>query len=88
MSAKDFADYRLKVERHLRDYGDSLVIQKLHHNLPMTEGEFAELERIFTCELGSADDYEKAYGNTPFGLLVRKLVKLDHDAAMEALPTS
>lgn len=81
---EDFADYRLKVERYLRDYGDSLVIQKLRRNLPMTEAEFAELERIFTCELGSADDYERAYGDTPFGLLVRKLVKLDHDAAMDA----
>ncbi len=81
---EDFADYRLKVERYLRDYGDSPVIQKLHRNLPMTEAEFEELERVFTCELGSADDYERAYGDTPFGLLVRRLVKLDHDAAMDA----
>ena len=50
----------------------------------MTEYEFQELERIFTQELGSASDYERAYGETPFGLLVRKLVKLDHDAAFEA----
>lgn len=84
VTGDDFADYRLKVERYLRDYGDSLVIQKLHRNLPMTEYEFAELERIFTKELGSAGDYERAFGDTPFGLLVRKLVKLDHDAAMEA----
>lgn len=81
---EDFTDYRLKVERYMRDYGDSLVIQKLHRNLPMTEFEFAELERIFTHELGNVDDYERAYGDKPFGLLVRKLVKLDHDAAMSA----
>ena len=84
MPGEDFADYRLKVERYLRDCGSSLVVQKLHRNLPMTEYEFAELERIFTEELGSADDYERAFGDTPFGLLVRKVVKLDHDAAMEA----
>ena len=84
MPGEDFADYRLKVERYLRECGSSLVVQKLHRNLPMTEYEFAELERIFTEELGSADDYQRAYGDTPFGLLVRKLVKLDHDAAMEA----
>ena len=83
-TGNDFADYRLKVERYLRDYGNSLVIQKLHRNLPMTEHEFGELERIFTQELGTAGDYERAYGDTPFGLLVRKLVKLDHDAAMDA----
>ena len=84
MPGEDFADYRLKVERYLRECGSSLVVQKLHRNLPMTEYEFAELERIFTEKLGSADDYQRAYGDTPFGLLVRKLVKLDHDAAMEA----
>ena len=81
---EDFTDYKLKVERYVRDYGDSLVIQKLHRNLPMTEFEFGELERIFTHELGNTGDYERAYGDTPFGLLVRKLVKLDHDAAMDA----
>lgn len=81
---EDFTDYKLKVERYLCDYGNSLVIHKLHYNLPMTEKEFEELERIFTNELGNADDYERAYGDTPFGLLVRKLVKLDRDAAMEA----
>ena len=83
-TGEDFTNYRLKVERYLRDYGNSLVIQKLHRNLPMTEYEFVELERIFTQELGTADDYERTYGETPFGLLVRQLVKLDHDAATEA----
>lgn len=81
---EDFSDYRLKVERWVRDYGDTLVVQKLHRNLPMTENELAQLERIFTHELGSSDDYERAFGDTPFGLLVRRLVKLDHDAAMTA----
>ena len=81
---EDFTDYKMKVERWVRDFSDTLVVQKLHRNLPMTEYEFSQLERIFTHELGSSDDYERAFGDTPFGLLVRKLVKLDHDAAMEA----
>lgn len=81
---EDFSDYRLKVERYLKDYANSLVIQKLRRNIPMTEKEFGELERIFTYELGNSDDYERAYGDTPFGLLVRKVVKLDRDVAMAA----
>ena len=72
------------MERYLRDFADSVVVQKLRLNKPMTPYEFAELERIFTQELGSADDYERAYGEMPFGLLVRKLVKLDRAAATEA----
>ncbi len=81
---EDYVDYELKVQRWVRDYGDTLVVQKLHRNLPMTEYEFAQLERIFTHDLGTCDDYARAFGDTPFGLLVRRLVKLDHDAAMAA----
>ena len=81
---EDFADYKLKVNRYLADYGNNLVINKLRMNKPMTDMEYKELERIFTHELGTAEDYSRAYGDTPFGLLVRKVVKLDHGAAMEA----
>lgn len=81
---EDFEDYKLKVGRYLKDYADTLVIHKLRNNQPMTEFEFEQLERIFTHDLGNAEDYAKAYGDTPFGLLVRRLVHLDHDAAMAA----
>lgn len=84
MPQENFEDYRLKVEHYLNDYSESLVIHKLRHNMPMTAYEFKELERIFTQELGSADDYERTYGKTPFGLLVRKVAHLDRKAAMEA----
>lgn len=80
----NFEDYKLKVERYLKDYADNIVINKLRTNKPMTAYEFEQLERIFTHELGNAEDYAKAYGDTPFGLLVRKLAHLDRDAAMEA----
>lgn len=84
MPNEDFADYKLKVNRYLQDYADNPVITKLHTNAPLTEGDFAELERIFTQELGTVDDYSRAFGETPFGLLVRQVVKLDHEAAMAA----
>ncbi len=47
-------------------------------------GDYQELERVLTNELGSQEDYEREFGNTPFGLLVRKIAKLDHEAAMQA----
>ena len=50
----------------------------------MTKHELQELERIFTQELGNAEDYAKAYGDTPFGLLVRRIAHLDRNAAMDA----
>ncbi len=82
--SEDFEDYKLKVERYFKDYSDNLVIHKLRTNKPMTESEFAQLEHIFTCELGNAKDYATAYGDKPFGLLVRSIVHLDRDAANKA----
>ena len=62
------------MQKHL---DDSPIIQKLHQNRLLSEEEFNKLERIFTHDLGSKDDYEHAYGSTPFGLQVRKFVKID-----------
>ena len=39
---------------------------------------------MLTKELGSKEDYLREFGDTPFGLLIRKIARLDHDAAMEA----
>lgn len=39
---------------------------------------------MLTSELGSQEDYKREFGDTPFGLLIRKIAKLDHEAAMQA----
>ena len=39
---------------------------------------------MLTSELGSQEDYKQEFGDTPFGLLIRKIAKLDHEAAMQA----
>ena len=82
--AYDFEDYRKKVNRYVEEHGNTIAIHKLRKNIPLSEGDYRELERILTVELGSKADYQREYGDTPFGLLIRKIVKLDHDAAMEA----
>lgn len=80
----DFEAYHEKVNRYVNEHGDTLAIYKLTHNIPLSAGDYSELERVLTQELGSKEDYEREYGDTPFGLLVRKIAKLDHDAAMQA----
>lgn len=60
-----------------------LAIHKLTHNTPLTAGDYQELERILTNKLGSREDYQREFGDTPFSLLVRRIAKLDHDAAMQ-----
>ena len=83
-SGYDFEDYRDKVNRYIGEHGTSTAIYKLTHNIPLSTGDYDELERVLTSELGSREDYLREYGDTPFGLLVRKIAKLDHDAAMQA----
>lgn len=38
----------------------------------------------YTGELGTAEDYQREFQDTPFGLLVRKIAKLDSEAANAA----
>ncbi len=83
-AAYDFADYRKKVNRYIEEHKEDPVIYKLNHNEPLMKADYEELERILTQELGNSDDYKREYGDTPFGLLVRKIAKLDHDSAMSA----
>src|SRR5690606_42027444 len=54
------------------------------NNIPLTETHYKMLERIFTGELGTRADYERSFKDTPFGLLVRKIAKLERKAAYEA----
>ena len=80
----DFEAYHDKVNRYVNEHGNTMAIYKLTHNIPLTAGDYRELERVLTSELGSKEDYEREYGDTPFGLLIRRIAKLDHEAAMQA----
>lgn len=82
--AYDFEDYRAKVNRYVNEHGNTIAIHKLTHNIPLSAGDYQELERVLTKELGSKKDYEREFGDTPFGLLIRKIAKLDHEAAIQA----
>lgn len=83
-AAYNFEDYRKKVNRYVEEHRNTLAIHKLTHNIPLSIGDYTELERILTNELGSKEDYAREFKDTPFGLLIRKIAKLDHNAAMDA----
>lgn len=82
--AEHYDDYRLKVNRYVNEHHDDEAIRKLRHNEPLDAGDYSELERVLVHELGTPAEYETAYGSLPFGLLVRRIAKLDHTAAMNA----
>ena len=81
---EDYEDYKLKVSRYIAQNANRTVIAKIYRNQPMTSFELNELECIFTVELGNEADYRAAYGDTPFGKLVRQVAGLSHEAAMNA----
>lgn len=74
----------MKVNRYIEEHKNSLAIYNLTHNISLTRKDYEELERVFTQELGSKEDYVKTFGDTPFGLLIRKIAKLDHEAVLAA----
>ena len=76
-------DYRSKVSRYVEEHMNDPAIYKLRHNVPLTAADMAELERVFTEELGSRDDYRRTFGQAPLGIMVRRIAKLDRAAAMK-----
>lgn len=83
-AAYDFEDYKLKVNRYIEENMDHIAIWKLRNNEKLEAGDYEALERIFTSELGNKEDYKREFGDTPFGLLIRKVARMEHEAAMKA----
>lgn len=79
-----FENYKEKVNRYILEHTNHLAIYKLRHNKPLTEEEFAVLESILTEKLGSKADYNREFKDTPLGVLVRKIAKMDKEATMTA----
>lgn len=77
-------NYRKKVNRYILDHTDYLAIYKLRHNKPLTKEEFSVLEGILTNELGTKEDYKREFQDTPLGILVRKVAKMEKEAIMQA----
>ena len=77
-------NYRKKVEFYLKEHQDNMAVCKLRNNQPLQKNDMQELERILWQELGSKEDYTKEYGDTPVGILVRKITGMDQQAANEA----
>ena len=83
-TSSDLQNYRKKVEFYLKEHSDTLCVYKLRNNKKLTETDLKSLEKILWEELGSKKDYEKEYGETPVGRLVRQIVGVDRGAVNEA----
>lgn len=83
----DLKNYKKKVEYYLKENmnnENSLAVYKLRKNKKLTQGDVEELERILWKELGTREEYEKEYSDTPVGKLVRRIVGVDREAVEAA----
>lgn len=80
----NFEDYHTKVNQYINAHRDEGPIFKIYHNLSLDSDDVAELSRIFTQELGNEEDYLETYGDEDLGIMIRTVVKLDHDSIMDA----
>ncbi|AFZ46129.1 Type I site-specific deoxyribonuclease [Cyanobacterium stanieri PCC 7202] len=79
--------YKKKVDAYILEHKDHIAIAKLRKNLPLTNTDLEELEKmLFTSEvIESRDKFEEVYGkNTNLKTLIIKLVGLDRNTAKEA----
>ena len=83
----DFEDYRRKVNKYVETHKQHPTIRKLIYNEPIIQNDYRELERVFTEELGTREEYENNYQDTPLGILIRKIAKMDRDSAYAAFST-
>lgn len=80
----ELTNYKKRVESYLKEHQDNLAVYKLRNNKKITESDLKELERVLWKELGTKAEYEKEYGDTPVGKLVRKIVGTSRIAVNEA----
>lgn len=82
--SNDLQNYKKKVHHYLKEHRDQLAIYKLRTNKKLTEQDLRSFESILWNELGTKEDYEKDFGDTPVTMLVRQIVGLDPQAVNEA----
>lgn len=85
-SVYDLQNYKLKVEKYIRENQNHVTIHKIKHNIQITSKDIKALEQIlFDKEkFGTKETYEKAFEGKKLGELIRNIVGLDRKAAKEA----
>ena len=79
-------NYRLKVERFVREHQDHITIRRLMSNKPVTAADIHGFEQILFSADGAGDkeQFEKTFGKTSLGRFIRSIVGLEREAAKEA----
>jgi len=83
----DLEAYKRRVSQYILSKKHDLIIHKLRTNVPITSSDLETLNKMLfeQGDLGSKEEFEKAYGSQPLGKFIRSIVGLDISAAKEAL---
>lgn len=76
----DLRPYDQRVKDYIRQKaGDSKVLNKIYNNEELTKEDFYKLEEILWNDLGSKEEYQKAFGDKSIFEIMRKLVGLNKE---------
>lgn len=80
-----FESYRAKVEHHIRSQiEDDSVVNKIYNNIPLNEADLAHLEEILWHDLGTKEDYDKAFEDLTIFRMIRAINGLSPQAVQDA----
>ena len=85
-SDPNLQDYRVRVERYIREHQDHITIRRLKNNELVSKRDLEALEEMLFSRdaVIPREEYEKLFGERPIGLLVRSVVGLNRNAAKQA----
>ena len=74
--------YKRRMVQYVLEHKHNLVINKLRTNQAITTAEINDLERMLfeQGEVGTKEEFIKAYGNQPLGKFIRSIVGMDIQA--------
>jgi hypothetical protein len=86
VAVDEFGRFRRKTRQFLEEHKAHVAVEKLYRNLPITDTDLAELQRVLIeTGVGTDGDMQRAVEEAgSFGVFIRGLVGLDRSAAKEA----
>lgn len=87
VTTTNLARYRAKMMQFLKDEENHIALEKLKRNVPITQADISELERMFfeSGNVGTKEEFESVYGKQEnLGIFIRSLVGLDRQEAKRA----
>ncbi|MDR3260012.1 MAG: hypothetical protein LBT51_10435 [Fusobacteriaceae bacterium] len=81
---KIIKEYKEKIIDYIMTSFHQVAVYKLRNNMPIMPLDYQSLDKMFVKRLGTKNNYKDAFGDIPYGLLVRKIAKLEKESVKVA----